>query len=115
MSGNNGWGGASPCLLLKLLRLTAGVPATEGGWTRGDRDSNKDLAPETLTRGLALHAPAAAAALGQQPPATPPLAAALLGTALSIPRAPLPPSLFMAVSKLQPPLEQLRPLMGTRQ
>lgn len=59
-------GGGCPCLLLKLLHLTTGVPATESGWTRGDRDSNEDLDPETLTQGLALHAPAAATVFDQQ-------------------------------------------------
>lgn len=87
--------------------------------------SESDSAPGTLTRSPGLHAPASAAPGSRAPRAAPPPPSSARlsrpsspghppGPALNIPRAPLPLSLFMAVSKLQPPLEQLRPLMGDK-
>lgn len=128
--GNNGGGGGgvgwgeqpapTPC---RLCTLKAGVPAL-GCWAdwRGPEavGSESDSAPGTLTRSPGLHAPALPL-LPWAPRAAPPARLSRPsspghppGPALNIPRAPLPLSLFMAVSKLQPPLEQLRPLMGDK-
>lgn len=123
MPGNNGVGvgggeaSPAPCRLGHPRWLPGSWPRKLAG-LRGQGAREGDSAPGTLTWGPALHAPAAAPGPRRclsSPPPAPPLPATLLGTALNIPRAPLPLSLFMAVSKLQPPLEQLRPLMGTRQ
>lgn len=113
MPGNHGGGepvSASPNA--SAPSLLGSQPRTLAGW-EGTEGSDRESAPGTLLGGPALHAPVAAG-LPEQP-VTPPLPAILTGTALNSPRAPLPSSLFMAVSKLQPPLEQLRPFMGTRQ
>lgn len=82
--------------------------------------SESDSAPGTLPRSSGLHAPALPLP-PRAPRAAPPARLCRPsspghppGPALNIPRAPLPLSLFMAVSKLQPPLEQLRPLMGDK-
>lgn len=110
----------TPC---HLCPLKAGVPAL-GCWPdwRGPEGvgSESDSAPGTLPRSSGLHAPALPLP-PRAPRAAPPARLSRPsspghppGPALNIPRAPLPLSLFMAVSKLQPPLEQLRPLMGDK-
>lgn len=106
---------ALPCSSASAPPLLGSQPRTLAD-SEGRGASDGELAPGTLTLGPAFHAPAAVWPPGlPEQPVGPPLPAILPGTAPNIPRAPLPPSLFMAVSKLQPPLEQLRPLMGTRQ
>lgn len=120
MPGNNGGGGRR-----QPLRPAASAPPLLGSWPRkaagleGTRGCDGASAPGTLTQGPALHAPAAAPAGRPRSPRAAPSRSSSAGHppghCSEHPPRSLPPSLFMAVSKLQPPLEQLRPLMGTRQ
>lgn len=99
MPGNNGEGGVRGRSQLRPPTPAASAPSLLAPWplalagSEGTRGSG--LAPRPLTRGLALHAPAAAQPLTPRAaPAAPPLRTILPGTAPNIPRA-APPSIAL--------------------